>query len=104
MYGMNLINFAHAAADGANDDKTIEVLGAVVGIFIFSVFVLALVTTLVLWVIALVHLIRNDDVKDRTLWLVLLFVVGAIIGPIYYFAVQKPYEKAKQKPKANPKK
>lgn len=101
---MNIINFAHAASDGAKDAKGLEVLVAVVGIFIFSIFIFALVTMLVLWVIALVHLIKNEDVKDRTLWLVLLFVVGAIMGPIYYFAIQKPYEKAKKKSKTKTKK
>lgn len=52
----------------------------------------------VLWVITLIHVIQHEDIKDRTLWLVLL-IVGFLIGllwlvaPLYYFIVMRPYKK-----------
>lgn len=62
-------------------------------IVLFGVLGLVSVILLVFWVMSLVHLIQHEDIKDRTLWLILLFLVGGIIGPIYHFAVRKPYEK-----------
>lgn len=47
------------------------------------------------WIITLVHVLSHDDAPDRVLWIVLHFVVGAIVAPIYYFVVQRPYKKQK---------
>lgn len=72
--------------------------GSGTALTLFSVFGLALSTFLVItifWFIALIHLIQNEDVKDRTLWIVLLFVAGGIVGVVYYFAVKMPYDKEK---------
>ena len=71
---------------------------ALITFLFLAIIFAAAVTVFVFWVIALIHLIQHEDVKDRVLWLVLLFVVGGIIGPVYYFAVKKPYDTQKAKP------
>jgi len=53
------------------------------------------VVLFVFWVKSLMHVIKHQDVPNRTLWLVLHFVgVGILAGIIYKFVVQKPYEKS----------
>lgn len=69
--------------------------GALFAFLAFAFIFTIVITVFVFWVISLIHLIQNEDVKDRVIWIVLLFVVGGIMGPVYYFAVKKPYEKAK---------
>ena len=72
-------------------------------LFLALIFAVA-VAVFVFWIIALIHLIQHEDVKDRTLWLVLLLLVGGLVGPIYYFAVQKPYQKSQSNSKPKTKK
>lgn len=75
---------------------------AVAAVLTFILFALIFAFTIVVfvfWVIALIHLIQHEDVKDRELWLALLFVFGGIIGPVYYFAIKKPYDREKSLPK-----
>jgi len=47
----------------------------------------------VFWVIALIHVLQHQDVKDRVMWIVILFVAGTIAGVIYFFAVKRPYDR-----------
>ena len=64
-------------------------LGLVLGI-LSIVFV-----SFVFWVITLIHLIKHDDVPNRTLWLILHFVgLQLLAGPIYYFVVKRQYDTA----------
>lgn len=62
---------------------------------IFAPLMIIGVGFIVWWFVTLIHVLTHDDVKDRVLWIVLHFVIGGIIAPIYYFAVQRPYNKAK---------
>lgn len=87
-----------ASRSNTNTDTGAAAAALVTFIFFAVVFALA-ITMFVFWVIALIHLIQHEDVKDRILWLVLLFVIGGVIGPVYYFAVKKPYDKINSKSK-----
>ncbi len=52
----------------------------------------------VFWVIQLIHVIKHEDIKDRTMWIILL-VASLLLGfmwlivPIYYFVVMRQYNK-----------
>lgn len=81
--------FADEAANVTGD----AVVGGVLLLFIFfGLILLAFAALFVFWIITLVHAISHEDVPDRVLWIVLHFVVGAIMGPIYWFAVKRPYD------------
>lgn len=77
-------------------------LGAIVLIFLAS---------FIFWLIALIHAINNQDIKDRNIWLAVLaagFFLGfaGIAGVVYYFAVMRPYKKQKNsttQPQTEPK-
>jgi type VI protein secretion system component VasK len=71
---------------------------ALLVLFIF--FAVITLTLFVFWVIQLIHVIKHEDIKDRTMWIVLLvasFIVGFmwLIVPVYYFAVMRNYNKNK---------
>jgi uncharacterized protein YneF (UPF0154 family) len=57
-----------------------------------------------IWIWMLVHVIKNEDIKDRTVWLITMIAslpLGLfwLAAPVYYFAVKRPYDKQlKQKP------
>jgi len=73
-----------------------RVLHDVLPVLLFVVIPLfiLLVVCAVFWVISLVHVLGHQDVPDRVLWIVLHFVLlGPLAGPIYYVAVQRPYER-----------
>ncbi len=86
-----LSTLAHSSQSDAS-----SAVGALIVFFTFALIFAFAISIFVFWVMALIHLIQHEDVKDRTLWLVLLFVVGGVIGPIYHYAVRKPYEKRKR--------
>lgn len=52
-----------------------------------------IILTTVYWVLSLIHALQHEDVKDRTVWIVVLIAFGGISGIIYHFAVRKPYER-----------
>jgi len=48
----------------------------------------------VFWIITLIHALKHPDVPNRTLWIVLHFILlGPLAGPVYFFAVKRPYDK-----------
>ena len=54
----------------------------------------------VFWVFMLIHAIKNEDLKDRTVWLAVLlgsFVLGSswLAAIIYYFLAKRPYDRDK---------
>lgn len=68
------------------------------GAFVLAIFlpiIILGVGMFVWWIITLVHVLSHEDVPDRVLWIVLHFVVGAIIAPIYFFAVKRQYDRSK---------
>lgn len=79
---------------------------------IFIPLILLGIAFFVFWVLMLIHAIKNEDLKDRTIWLAVLlgsFVLGSnwLAGPIYYFLAKRPYDAKKtaelNKPAAKPK-
>ena len=74
-----------------------------IGIALLVLFIIFAVISLIFFVfcvIQLVHVIKHEDIKDRTMWIVLLiasFIVGFmwLIVPVYYFAVMRNYNKNK---------
>lgn len=50
------------------------------------------------WIITLIHVLSHPDVPNRVVWIILHFVgLNGLAAPIYYFAVQRPYDKSKAK-------
>lgn len=71
-----------------------------VGLAILIPFLIIGFALFILWIVTLVHAISNQDIKDRTIWIVGLiasFFLGfsGLLAIIYYFAVQRPYNKQK---------
>lgn len=89
------ISFIAETFDRSISTNELGALGAIIIFALFALVFALVIAVFIFWLIALVHLIKNEDVKDRVLWIVLLFVVGGIIGPVYYFAVKKPYDEKK---------
>ena len=48
---------------------------------------------LFLWIVMLVHAIKND-ISDKVLWILVLFFGGVIGGVVYYFVVYTKQNKA----------
>jgi hypothetical protein len=48
--------------------------------------VLVIGIPLILWIVMLVHAIKND-IEDKTLWLIILILGGLIGGIVYYITV-----------------
>ncbi len=81
-------------------DGPIRVILAILAVIFIPLIVFGILS-FVFWVWMLVHAIRHDDVKDRTLWLITLiisFPLGLhwLSAPIYYFAVKRPHDAAKK--------
>lgn len=73
--------------------------GLGVAFIIFMIFLTIIwLVFFVFWVIQLIHVILHQDIKDRTMWIVLQ-VVAFFLGliwlsvPIYYFVVMRNYKK-----------
>ncbi len=99
---MNAILFAEATDEA--------IIAFVAGSFIFSI-ILSLaffaigILAFIFWILMLVDVINRKNWKDdseKTLWLVLVLLVGAIGAVAYYFAIKKPYD-AKLKNPSNKK-
>ncbi len=97
--------------DGILQSSTDSCEGIIRGIlaFLAAIFILLIilgVLSFVFWVWMLVHVVKNDDVKDRTIWLLSLiisFPLGLhwLSAPIYYFVVKRPYDKGKASKKSS---
>lgn len=74
-----------------------------IGLALLVLFIFIAIISLIFfifWVIQLVHVIKHEDIKDRTIWIIafavsLLFGFMWIIVPVYYFAVMRNYDKNK---------
>ncbi|MFI5270712.1 MAG: PLDc N-terminal domain-containing protein [Candidatus Saccharimonadales bacterium] len=71
-----------------------KAVGGIFGIFflIFIFITIFSIIHLIFWIISLIHVIQHEDIKDRTVWIIviLLLPLGAIV---YFFAVYLPYGK-----------
>ena len=99
-----LILLSDSISKSSSGAEELSAGGALIMFLFFALVFIFAITVFVFWIIALIHLIQHEDVKDRTLWLVLLLLVGGLVGPIYYFAVQKPYQKSQSNSKPKTKK
>lgn len=59
----------------------------IVGFVIFFVFGIA---ALVFWIMMIVHAMKHD-IKDKTMWLILMIFTGIIGALIYYFTVKRNF-------------
>ena len=67
-------------------------------IFLMIFLIIIWLVFFIFWIIQLIHVIQHQDIKDRTMWIVLqiaAFFLGFIwlIVPIYYFIVMRNYKK-----------
>lgn len=71
----------------------------IVGLILIPLIIIG-IALFVLWVLMLIHVIKNEDIKDRTVWLVVLlgsFLIGSngLAAIIYYFLAKRPYDRQK---------
>lgn len=68
------------------------------GLILFGLLMVFLLIMLIFWVLALIHAVKHEDIKDRNMWIILL-VAGVVVGfastvtVVYYFVVMRPYKK-----------
>lgn len=67
---------------------------ALAGILLIPILLIGL-ALFVFWVMAIIHVFSNADVPNRTLWIVLLLVIGGLAAVAYFFVVKRPYDKQK---------
>lgn len=46
---------------------------------------------MILWIFMLVHAAQHD-IKDKTVWIVIIALTNFIGATIYYFVVKRPYD------------
>lgn len=80
-----------APGDAAAATAVFAGFGLIMLLF-WLVFIGVAIVGFVFWVIALIHVLQHQDVKDRIMWIVILLVAGTIAGVIYFFAVKRPYD------------
>lgn len=84
------------AQSSSGDDAAATVAGLGIGLFFLFFWLLIMIVSiagLVLWIISLIHVLQHNDVKDRTMWILILLLVGTIGGVIYFFSVKRAYDK-----------
>lgn len=92
-----------------NSDACSTVGGFVAGAILVFFLGLALIGLLFFawWVWMLVHIIKNEDLKDRTIWLITMLVslpLGLfwIMAPVYHIAVKRPYDRGEAREVTKP--
>lgn len=92
-----------------SNDACNTIGGFVFGAFavLFLIFAVVGLVFFIWWIFMLVHVIKNEDIKDRTVWLIVLLAslpLGFIwlSAPVYHFAVKRPYDKSKQEKYSTP--
>ena len=85
-----------------SNDACNAIGGFVFGAFavLFLIFAIVGLIFFIWWIFMLIHVIKNEDIKDRTVWLIVLLAslpLGFIwlSAPVYHFAVKRPYDKSK---------
>jgi hypothetical protein len=68
-------------------------IGAFVLWFVLFIIIFSFIC-LTFWLLSLIHLIENEDVEERTVWLVLVLLVP-FAQFVYYFGPRRTYEKRK---------
>ena len=59
---------------------------------------------MVIWILALVHVVSHEDIRDRTTWILVVALTGFVGSIIYYFMVKRPYDRGEMRiqPVQNP--
>lgn len=73
---------------------------AVMFIIFIILYIAFIVFCLVFWIMMLIDAAKRTNWKsesDKTLWIVVVALLGALGGAIYYFAVKRPLDKAAKK-------
>lgn len=93
---------AHAAdysSDYSSTGTSTAAAGGVaaVAIIFLLLYFAIIIFAIVIWIVMLIDAIKRTNWKsesDKTLWIVLIIILGAIGAIIYYFAVKRPLDKA----------
>ena len=97
---MFLQNFAQSTAECTVNGQAVDcgdaakAAGGILagfGIFMLVLFALGIFSTII-WILSLVHLIQHEDVENRMLWIVLVFLVP-LANFVYYFGFKRSYDK-----------
>lgn len=107
---LNLLHFAQASdtpliidnppQPPVNDPTTTQLTGEqaeqAAGIFagVGILFLFIGLLGLIFFILALIHLIKNPNVPNRTLWIVLVVLFGGLAGLIYYLGPRRAYDKS----------
>ena len=63
-------------------------------LFVFIPLFVILIVLAIFWVKSLMHVVKHQDVPNRTLWIILHFVgLGILCGVVYLIFVKRPYDK-----------
>ena len=96
-------DYSYSTTDGAS-----AAAGAGLGIgilIIWGIMMIVGIFLLIFWILMLVDAFKRTNWKqesDKTLWIVLIIVLGYIGAIIYYFAVKRALDKGGKTPPAQP--
>lgn len=97
---MFLQNFAQSAGECTVNGQPVDcgeaaqAAGGILagfGIFMLLFFVFGIFSTII-WILSLIHLIQHEDVENRMVWILLVFLVP-LANFVYYFGFRNKYEK-----------
>lgn len=100
-------NYDYSTTDAAAD-STAAAAGAGLGIMMLVIWGIMMIVGLflfVFWIIMLVDAFKRTNWKqesDKTLWIVLIIVIGYLGAIIYYFAIKRALDKGDTTPPAQP--
>ncbi len=93
---------AHAATDSyASDAAPVAAATGVAALVIFivwGIFAIASLALFVFWIIMLIDVLKRTNWKqesDKTLWILLVLLLGWIGAAVYYFAVKRELDSKK---------
>lgn len=99
---MFLQNFAQTAGECTVNGQPVDcgeaaqAAGGIIagfGIFMLVFFAFGIFST-VIWILSLIHLVQNEDVDNRILWIILVTIIP-IANFVYYFGFKRSYDKQK---------
>jgi len=98
---------AHAAEYDYSTDAATSTAGAGVAIVFLVIWLLAMAVGLFLfifWIIMIIDVFKRTNWKqesDKTLWIILVIILGYLGAIIYYFAVKRPLDSKSPAPVAS---
>ena len=73
---------------------------AAIGVFIFIFWIIG-IANFVFWLISLIHIIKHEDIPNRTMWIVLILLVP-FADLVYFFGPRRKYNKGGGMPSMPP--